>query len=322
MNPYIARIGAGAAVAASLVVLALSVDLPARAEIDPRCFGETSGTDRWGDFTTWAGHFLDGGQLCDEDGPTHAGTSGADGVSAMDFDGDCDLDIITGWEESGRVFIYLNPTFVTRPVQGCPVKYHADNTQRRTDDIAGQWPAVEVTRAGHPNSPFSGVEDAVFADNDGDGVADYVVIATESGRMKTFVSFATMESGARVWHTFDMSSGDEYFMRAVVGNIDHVGCPDVMVGSKTVDKPPPGEPARTGDIRWWSCPAAWQPHLWKTGTALPDYGGKLEADYWKEQWGSHHLIATDIEWIMEMNIVNLVEGFNPNRLSDFTEILF
>jgi hypothetical protein len=67
---------------------------------NPLCDGTPDGTGA--PWETWAGRFLDGGQYCDTEGEDHGGTSGADGVDAMDFDGDCDQDIITGWEESGR----------------------------------------------------------------------------------------------------------------------------------------------------------------------------------------------------------------------------
>ncbi len=311
-----------ALLAAPLIMLALVPAVSAQSQINPGCLGETTGSDRWGDFTTWARHFLDGGRLCDAEGEEHGGTSGADGVSAMDFDGDCDLDIITGWEESGKVFIYLNPTFTARPGAGCPVKSNVDNTQPDTGATVGQWPAIEVTRDGHPNSPFSGVEDAVFADNDGDRVADYVVIATELGRMKTFISFptpvVTPEGGSTwQWHTFDARSGDEFFMRAVIGNIDNQGCPDVLVGSKTTADSGP-----TGDIRWWTCPASWTPQLWKAGAPLPSYGDQSEPAYFKNLWGDHHLMATNIEWIMEMNIFDLVPGANPRAGGFYNEILF
>jgi hypothetical protein len=76
------------------------------------------------------------------------------------------------------------------------------------------------------------VEDAIFADNNGDGVADYVVIATEAGRMETFVSFPTPQNGGWVWHTFKLKSGEEYFMRVVVGDINQDNCPDILSGSR------------------------------------------------------------------------------------------
>lgn len=286
----------------------------AQIPIDPLCFGDVSGT-----YNNWAARFLDGGKFCDVDGEEHGGTSGADGVDAMDFDGDCDVDIITGWEETGKVFIYLNPTFSTRPAATCPTKLYPDNTEERTGAIINQWPLLEVKRDGHPNAPFSGVEDAIFADNDGDDVADYVVIATEAGRMDMFVSFITPDGK---WHTFDLKDGDEYFMRAVVGDIDGQGCPDILGGSKTVEDPNPTTPNRTGDIRWWRCLAGWTPELWKTGAPLPDYGNQSEMGYFKDLWGGRNMMNTQIKWIMEMNIVNLVPGSNPNSTTDYPEILF
>jgi hypothetical protein len=300
--------------------------------INPLCYGLPT--------TIWADHFLDGGQLCDTEGEDHGGTSGADGVDAMDFDDDCDLDIITGWEESGRVFIYLNPTLTARPATGCPTRYYPDNTQLRTNAIAQQWPLIEVPGLdNNPNLPFSKVEDAIFADNDGDGVADYVVIATEhdyikdEGRSETFVSFPTPQNNSWVWHTFKLKSSPEYFMRVVVGDIDQLGCPDILSGSKTIYLTDLfgnviynalGEPVtvETGEIYWWTCPSAWSPEDWKAGMSLPDYGNKTEEEFFNDLWEERHMIEGDIEWIMEMNIVNLVPGFNPGSTVDYPEILF
>ncbi|TWT78772.1 FG-GAP repeat protein [Planctomycetes bacterium CA13] len=79
---------------------------------------------------------------------------GADGVKLGDFDGDGLQDVVTGWEESGVVRLYLNPgvTTATKP-----------------------WPSVTV---GIGKSP----EDALPFDVDGDGQLD--VISCHEGRLK------------------------------------------------------------------------------------------------------------------------------------------
>jgi hypothetical protein len=79
---------------------------------------------------------------------------GADGVRLADFNGDGLLDIVTGWEESGVVRLYLNPGH----------------------ELAKQsWPAVSI---GSGKSP----EDAVFFDFDGDGRLE--VVSCHEGKKK------------------------------------------------------------------------------------------------------------------------------------------
>ena len=65
---------------------------------------------------------------------------GADGVRLADFNDDGLPDIVTGWEESGVVRLYLHPGY---------------------DEVTGVWPAVTVGKASSP-------EDALPIDLDGD----------------------------------------------------------------------------------------------------------------------------------------------------------
>ncbi len=71
---------------------------------------------------------------------------GADGVRLADFNGDGMQDVVTGWEQSGVVRLYLNPGH---------------------DQIKKHWAAVTVGKAGSP-------EDAVPFDIDDDGDLDVV----------------------------------------------------------------------------------------------------------------------------------------------------
>ena len=142
----------------------------------PECNGSVDWTPEWGS------HFVDASRNCDDD-LTRAGVNGPDGVDAMDFDGDCDQDLVTGWEENGRVFVYLNPRLRERPVAAdasCPKTYPAATGDDEL--VFQQWPYLEITREDTDDSrPFRGVEDAIFVDNNDDAVADYVVISTEIG---------------------------------------------------------------------------------------------------------------------------------------------
>lgn len=87
--------------------------------------------------------------------------SGADGVKLADINGDGLTDIVTGWEESGITKLYLNPG---------------------KEKVKDKWPSVSVGKT-------PSVEDAVFADMNGDGMLD-IVSSTEGKSKKIFVHFA------------------------------------------------------------------------------------------------------------------------------------
>ena len=87
--------------------------------------------------------------------------SGADGVKLGDINSDGLPDIATGWEESGITKLYLNPG---------------------KDKVKEKWPSVAVGKT-------PSVEDAVFADMNGDGMLD-IVSSTEGKSRKVFVHFA------------------------------------------------------------------------------------------------------------------------------------
>ncbi len=93
--------------------------------------------------TAWARHTIDGT------------SQGADGVKLGDLDGDGLPDFVTGWEEGGMVRVYRNP--------GAAKAREA-------------WPQVTV-------GEVRSVEEAIFAEVDGDGRLD-VVSGTE-GKTRT-----------------------------------------------------------------------------------------------------------------------------------------
>lgn len=103
--------------------------------------------------------FLYGSSACLADKPWRRHTIdssriGADGVRLADFNQDGNLDIVTGWEESGVVRLYLNPG--------------PEKSKQR-------WPFCQI---GEGKSP----EDAVPFDVDGDGILE--VISCHEGSFK------------------------------------------------------------------------------------------------------------------------------------------
>lgn len=101
--------------------------------------------------------------------PRHAiddSSRGADGVRLMDVNADELPDIATGWEEGGITRVYLHPGVA---------------------NVKSPWPRVTVGKT-------PSVEDAVFADLDGDGGVD--VVSSCEGETKTvFVHWGPKRPG-------------------------------------------------------------------------------------------------------------------------------
>ena len=113
------------------------------------------------------------------DWPMHViddSSRGADGVRLGDLNGDGRQDIVTGWEEGGRIRICLQP---------------------KPSESRKLWPSMEVGRVASP-------EDAVFADVDGDGDLD-VVSSCEGKEQTVYIHWNPTNGGAfdlsRPWKT-------------------------------------------------------------------------------------------------------------------------
>ncbi|MFT5467718.1 MAG: hypothetical protein ACI8UO_002825 [Verrucomicrobiales bacterium] len=160
--------------------------------------------------------FLAGSAIAQEPWPRHTidgvdpalGKSGADGVRLGDANGDGLLDVTTGWEQGGAVRVCLNPG-----------KAESRNL----------WPAFTV-------GSIKGVEDAVFADLDGDGALD--VISCAEGKINSaFVHWAPAAKGdysdPDKWTTsaFPASEGLRW-MFAMPMDVNADGKLDLVVGAK------------------------------------------------------------------------------------------
>ncbi len=95
-------------------------------------------------------------------------STGADGVKLADINGDGLPDIVTGWEEGDRTRLYLHPGVA---------------------EVKVPWPAVTV-------GTTPSVEDAVFADLDGDGKLE-ILSCTEKGSEKIYVHWSQSDKSAR-----------------------------------------------------------------------------------------------------------------------------
>ncbi|MCA9137583.1 MAG: VCBS repeat-containing protein [Planctomycetales bacterium] len=116
---------------------------------------------------------------------------GADGVRLGDFNGDGLSDVVTGWEESGLVKLYLNPG---------PV------------DSKSAWPATMIGKAKSP-------EDAVPIDLDDDGHLD--IVSCHEGKQRQ-VLVHWNDAGTAKWTTdrFGQLDGVMWMFALPLGKID------------------------------------------------------------------------------------------------------
>lgn len=145
---------------------------------------------------------------------------GADGTRILDVNGDGLPDIATGWEEGGVVRAYLHPGY---------------------DKVRGKWQAVTVGKV-------RSIEDAVFADLDGDGRTD-VISAAEGSAKRISIHWAKDRAAytdADKWTTTALpASLGQQWMFCVPIQLDGRDGLDFIAGSKN----------RDASIGWFQAPA-------------------------------------------------------------------
>lgn len=168
----------------------------------------------------WKLHIIDGS------------SRGADGVRLADVNGDGLMDIATGWEEGGITKVYLHPG-------------HARAREN--------WPSVAVGKT-------RSVEDAVFADLDGDGRVD--VVSCCEGKEKTvYFHWAPAKQAdymhAECWKQEPLvaSQGKMMWMYAEPVQLDGKNGIDLMVGAKSKQAhvgwfESPADPRVSKDWKW------------------------------------------------------------------------
>jgi hypothetical protein len=257
------------------------------------CLGDAPGA--------WEPHFIDGAVACDsapllapELERARGGDNGADGVDVCDVDRDGDLDIVTGWEEGGEVFLYLNPLRGELP----------GGQQAGPELLRVPWPVVDARGRGtndgeNQRKQANGIEDAVFADllnpgiTTGRGLCDpgaspNTFITAQEGTSRKVVmrtpdllsvDFSTGEvffdpdaiRNEAGWEAREFGDTEKFFMQAAAGDIDGKNCNDVVVGAKdndagdfdipNQDLPGPEDIPNTieGGVWYFACPGRVNP---------------------------------------------------------------
>ena len=141
--------------------------------------------------------------------------NGADGVHTGDINRDGLTDVVSGWEQSGDLMLYLNPG--------------PDGVKE-----TAAWSRVDISGG----VAIKGIEDAAFADLDLDGFDDAVLSSIESNTQTLGIHWLEgddLEDPAD-WRGLNLAPTKRAgYMKARAAQIDGVGGADIVAGSKTID---------------------------------------------------------------------------------------
>jgi hypothetical protein len=191
---------------------------------------------------------------------------GADGVKLGDLNGDGLPDIVTGWEEGGEVRAYLHPG---------------------PENARQAWPRVTVGKT-------TSVEEAIFADLDGDGRPEVISGAEGKTRVISWHRFRGASSeflDPSHWSTsvFPATRGLQMWMQAAALDLDGQSGVDLLLAGK-------GDGASVG---WLQAPEqpgdlpAWKFHKlrdagWIMSLVAQDVDGDGDADVvFSDRKGKH-----------------------------------
>ena len=128
-------------------------------------------------------------------------SKGADGVRLADMNGDGRLDVVTGWEEGGKIRCYQHPGNAVRE----------------------RWPMQEVADVLSP-------EDAVFVDLNRDGRLE--IVSSCEGQERQIYVHSQAASGNWTTKSVQTVAGQAMWMYALPLDIDQHSGPELMIGSK------------------------------------------------------------------------------------------
>jgi hypothetical protein len=158
-----------------------------------------------------------------------ASGNGADGVHTGDMNRDGLIDVVSGWEQSGDLMLYLNPGPKT-------VRY------------AGSWSRIDISGG----VPIKGIEDAAFADLDLDGFDDAVLSSIENETQTLGIHWLAGENlqNPADWQGFNLVPAERAgYMKARAAQIDGVDGADIVAGTKAID-------GHRASVFWFKSPPA------------------------------------------------------------------
>lgn len=144
-----------------------------------------------------------------------ASGNGADGVHTGDINRDGLIDVVSGWEQSGDLMLYLNP---------------GPQTVRET--VA--WSRIDISSG----MTIEGIEDAAFADLDLDGFDDAVISSIEGDTQSLGIHWLAGNNLKAVsdWRGFNLApSKHAGYMKARAAQIDGMGGADIVAGTRDID---------------------------------------------------------------------------------------
>ncbi len=196
----------------------------------------------------WAAATPAAGEPCFERHVIDDRGSGADGVHLADINGDGYPDVVSAWEESAELKLYLHPG---EGVRNAPPP----------------WPSVDV-RGGQD---LAAAEDAAFADLDADGAPDAVLSATEGDtespnrriRLHYRDPAQALDSPA-AWRgsVVGEEAPAERYMKVRAAQLDGAHGADIVAASRDLFENPdtPEEISRDGGIFLFHAPPPEQRH--------------------------------------------------------------
>ena len=141
-----------------------------------------------------------------------ASGNGADGVHIGDINRDGLVDVVSGWEQSGDLMLYLNP---------------GPDSVRDTQ----AWSRVDISG----DVTIEGIEDAAFADLDLDGFDDAVLSSIEGDNQSLGIHWLAGDNldNPADWRGFNLApSKHAGYMKARAAQIDGVGGADIVAGTR------------------------------------------------------------------------------------------
>ena len=161
-----------------------------------------------------------------------ASGNGADGVHTGDINRDGLIDVVSGWEQSGDLMLYLNP---------------GPEALRNS----ASWPRVDISAG----EAIKGIEDAAFADLDLDGYDDAVISSMEGNTQNLAIHWlgGTDLADPADWRAMKLAPAKHAgYMKARAAQMDGAGGADIVAGTKSMDG------LRAG-IYWFKAPQGSHP---------------------------------------------------------------